>query len=68
MKGRTMSELHKRPDETSENWLARLERINPAELSRDLQRTLALSIGYARYLAGRERSLPQPRWVVVGAG
>jgi hypothetical protein len=73
MKGRTMSELHKRPEETPENWLSRLERIDPAGLSRDAQRTLALSIGYARFLARRgpdaaDRGLPQPEWVVLGAG
>src|SRR5690242_6111541 len=70
-KGRTMSEFHRRPEETPEGWLSRLERIDPAGLSRDAQRTLALSIGYARFLARRgpaaERGLPRPDWVVAGA-
>jgi hypothetical protein len=66
-----MSELHRRPEETPEGWLTRLERIDAAGLSRDAQRTLALSIGYARFLARRgqaaaERGLPRPDWVVAG--
>jgi hypothetical protein len=70
-----MSEIQKRPEETPERWLTRLECIDPAGLSRDAQRTLTLSIGYARFLArkGRcdpaaaDRHLPQPEWVVVGS-
>ena len=67
-----MSELQQRPEETPESWLSRRERIDAAGLSRDGQRTLALSLGYARFLArkGRgtqeaaDRALPQPEWVV----
>jgi hypothetical protein len=70
MKGQTMSELHKRPEETPASWLSRLERIDPTGLSRDAQRTLALSIGYARFLTRRGpeaagRALPRPDCVVV---
>jgi hypothetical protein len=63
-----MSDFQKRPEETVELWLTRLERMDPAGLSRDAQRTLALSIGYARFLARKaaaESALPQPEWVVV---
>ena len=71
-----MSEMQQRPEETPERWLSRLERIDPTALPRDGQRTLALSIGYARFLARRGRSapvaaewsVPQPEWVVVRAG
>jgi hypothetical protein len=62
-----MRELQQRPDETPERWLSRLERIDPGALPRDAQRTLALSLGYARYLARADRALPQPEWVVGGA-
>jgi hypothetical protein len=66
---RTMSELQQRPEEAPESWLRRLERIDPADLPPDLQRTLALSIGYARFLARKhgaeaDRGLPEPEWVV----
>jgi len=67
-----MSEIQQRPEEAPERWLRRLEGIDPAGLPRDLQRTLALSIGYARFLvrkrggaAEADRELPQPECVVV---
>ena len=68
-----MSEIQQRPEEAPEHWLRRLERIDPAGLPGDLQRTLALSIGYARVLvrkhgAAADGDLPQPEWVVVAAG
>jgi hypothetical protein len=66
-----MSDFQMRPEETVERWLTRLECMDPAGLSRDAQRTLALSIGYARFLARKgaaDRALPQPEWVVVAAG
>jgi hypothetical protein len=69
-----MSELQKRPEETPEVWLSRLERIDPTGLSLNAQRTLALSLGYARFLAHKARGTseaadrPQPEWVIVGAG
>ena len=68
-----MSEIQQRPAEAPERWLSRLERIDPAGLPRDLQRTLALSIGYARFLARKrgpaaDPDLPEPECVVVAAG
>ncbi len=64
-----MSELQRQPEETPESWLRRLERINPADLPPDLQRSLALSLGYARFLARKgaaaDRDPPEPEWVVV---
>jgi hypothetical protein len=67
-----MSELQRRPEETAESWLRRLERIDPAGLPPDLQRSLALSLGYARFLvrkggAAAGPAPPEPEWVVVGA-
>ena len=62
-----MSEIQQRPEEAPERWLSRLERIDPAGLPWDLQRTLALCIGYARFLArkrGAAADLPEPEWVV----
>jgi hypothetical protein len=73
MKGRlAMSEIQRRPEETPESWLRRLERINPAGLPFDLQRSLTLSLGYARFLVRKkrdaagagDRDLPEPEWVV----
>ncbi len=68
MTGPTMNELRQRPGETPAGWLSRLERIDPGGLPPDLQRTLALSIGYARFLVrkrGADADLPEPEWVVV---
>jgi hypothetical protein len=65
-----MSEIQQQPEEAPEHWLRRLELIDPACLPPDLQRTLALSLGYARFLVrkcGSAADLPEPEWVVVGA-
>jgi hypothetical protein len=57
-----MIDLHKKSNETPEQWLARLERIEGALLPWYAQSALALSKGYARHL------LRHARTPALGAG
>jgi hypothetical protein len=45
-----MTELHRKPDESTPAWLVRLQRMDPGPLPGYTRTALALSIGYARYL------------------
>jgi hypothetical protein len=49
-----MTDLHRQANETAAEWLARLKGIPAPTLTGHGPKVLALSLGYARYLAARE--------------
>jgi hypothetical protein len=52
-----MNPIQQRHGESPAQWLARLQQIEASRLPAHTQRSLALSISYARYLVAKEAKL-----------